>query len=346
MLTSFQLPFKVIVGNHASSKLYEILRDLGYKSAVIITDDVVYDIVGSKIERKLSSDINIYFHIIKESTKDEFEKARTVIKELNPNTVIGLGGGKVIDAAKYASYFEKLSFISVPTALSHDGIASPSVSLKDEEGKPLSYYAKPPIAVVADLTLISKAPRRLTRSGFADAIGKRTSVRDALLAIKIKGEQINPYSLYLARLSYVIAAKNANEIADSSFKGLTSLFYSLLTGSMAMIVANSSRPCSGSEHLFSHALDMVCPNKRSLHGEQVGVGTIMMAYLHGINWRKIRKLLLKVGAPVNNESLGVDSRCIIKALTVAHRIRDRYTVLGNGLSEGAAVYLAKHTKVI
>jgi glycerol-1-phosphate dehydrogenase [NAD(P)+] len=114
-----------------------------------------------------------------------------------------------------------------------------------------------------------------------------------------------------------------------------------------MSIAGSSRPCSGSEHLFSHALDLIAPNS-SLHGEQCGVGAIMMAYIQGQKWRRIRDKLKAVGAPTNAEELGVDPRHIIHALTKAHTIRkDRFTILGSsGLTERAAERTAKVTGVI
>ena len=54
----------------------------------------------------------------------------------------------------------------------------------------------------------------------------------------------------------------------------------MISSGMAISIAGNSRPASGSEHKFSHALDMIAP-KPALHGEQCGVGTIMMMYLHG-----------------------------------------------------------------
>jgi glycerol-1-phosphate dehydrogenase [NAD(P)+] len=112
-----------------------------------------------------------------------------------------------------------------------------------------------------------------------------------------------------------------------------------------MGIAGSSRPCSGSEHQFSHALDMIC-EKPALHGEQCGVGTILMTYLHGKDWERVRDALKVVKAPVNSKELGIDDSYIIKALTMAHSIRDRYTILRSGLSEESAIDLAKKTGVI
>jgi glycerol-1-phosphate dehydrogenase [NAD(P)+] len=114
-----------------------------------------------------------------------------------------------------------------------------------------------------------------------------------------------------------------------------------------MSVAGSSRPCSGSEHLFSHALDRVAA-RPSLHGEQCGVGSIMMMYLHGGDWRRTRAALQSIGAPVSARELGVTADEVVEALVQAHRIRpERYTILGdNGLTREAAERLATVTGVI
>jgi glycerol-1-phosphate dehydrogenase [NAD(P)+] len=114
-----------------------------------------------------------------------------------------------------------------------------------------------------------------------------------------------------------------------------------------MSIAGTSRPCSGAEHLFSHALTMIAP-KPAMHGEQVGVGTIMCAYLHGANWELIKEVLHSIGAPTNAKELGIEPECVIEALTTAHSMRpERYTILGDsGLTKEAAHRLAAVTGVI
>jgi glycerol-1-phosphate dehydrogenase [NAD(P)+] len=113
-----------------------------------------------------------------------------------------------------------------------------------------------------------------------------------------------------------------------------------------MSIAGSSRPASGSEHKFSHALDVKAP-KPALHGEQCGVGTIMMAYLHGGDWQRIRQSLHSIGAPVDAQGLGIADQYIVEALLHAKNVRpERYTILGEGLTRKAAEELARVTLVI
>jgi glycerol-1-phosphate dehydrogenase [NAD(P)+] len=121
----------------------------------------------------------------------------------------------------------------------------------------------------------------------------------------------------------------------------------LISCGVSMSIAGSSRPCSGSEHMFSHALETVKPNC-SMHGERCGVGAIMMAYLHKAEWKRVKATLEKLGAPTNSRGLGVDKDEVVKALRMASTIRpERYTILNKlKLNSDACEKLAKATEVI
>lgn len=99
--------------------------------------------------------------------------------------------------------------------------------------------------------------------------------------------------------------------------------------------------------MFSHALDIYHPSK-AMHGEQCGVGAIMMMYLHGGNWRLLRDALKDIGAPTTAKELGIKDEDVVDALVKARGIRpERFTILGdNGLSEEAAEAVARNTMVI
>ena len=260
--------------------------------------------------------------------------------------MVGLGGGRSIDLAKYSAHILNLRWISIPTVASHDGIASPFVSLKGFE-KPISKKARMPELIYIDVEIVRKAPKRNNIAGFGDLIGKFTSVRDWKLAHKLKGEYYGEYAASLALLSAKHVSMFYREISLGTSEGYRVLLEALVSSGVAMGIAGSTRPASGSEHLFAHALSMISKNP-PLHGEAVAVGTIMMAYLHGIKWRKIRHVLRTVGAPVTAEELGVADTDIIEALVMAAKIRpERYTILGEtGLTYEAAEKLARKTGVI
>jgi len=143
--------------------------------------------------------------------------------------------------------------------------------------------------------------------------------------------------------------KSSNIIKEGLEESARLVVKSLFSSGVAISIAGSSRPASGSEHKFSHALDEIAPkSKSSLHGEQCGLGTIMMMSLHDGNWKCIQETLKKIKAPTNAYDLDIDPEYIIEALTIAHTIRtERYTILGDrGLSRSAAKNLAIKTGVI
>jgi glycerol-1-phosphate dehydrogenase [NAD(P)+] len=90
---------------------------------------------------------------------------------------------------------------------------------------------------------------------------------------------------------------------------------------------------------------MIC-KKPALHGEQCGVGAILMAYLHKADWMKVKEALKKCGAPVTGKEMGITQDKIIEALTIAHKVRDRYSILRDGLSATKAREIAENTGVI
>ena len=340
------LPKKVYIGYDIIENIKEYIDSLNlFGPFLIVTGPLVRKIVTQKVIEALNNE-KIEVVEVKAASIDEIDKVEEIAKKFNASTIIGVGGGSIIDTAKYVAYRLGKEFISVPTAPSHDGITSPFASIKGL-GKPTSVKAKGPIAIIADINIMASAPRRLINAGIGDTIGKITAVRDWQLAARLRGEYYGDYTASLALMSAKHALSCA-KILDKDIKsGVRILVEALISSGVAMGMAGSTRPASGSEHLFAHAIEILYPD-RALHGELVALGTIIMAYIHGINWRKIRKAMKKVGLPTKAKELGIPDEIIIKALTISHTIRpERYTILGDrGITWEAAEKIAKETGVI
>jgi glycerol-1-phosphate dehydrogenase [NAD(P)+] len=347
-LHRMQLPREVIVGNNTLKFIDDICKRLGFsKSALVVMGKKTLDIAGKTVMDLLEDKGMSVNHIVANSCNfEDIGLVEQQIDELKPEVVLGIGGGTKIDVAKMSAANKEVPFISVPTTAAHDGIASPLVSLKGLE-KPYSIMAQSPMAIIADTNIIIKSPYRFTASGCADVIAKLTAVRDWKLANEVKGEYYGEYAASLAMMSARLVVKNSSLIKPDEEEGLRILLEALISCGVSMSIAGSSRPCSGSEHLFSHALDQLA-RKPALHGEQCGVGAIMMARLHNIDWRRIKGTLKKVNAPTTAEELGVTPEDVIEALVRAGEIRpDRYTILQEReLNKDSAEKLAKATGVI
>lgn len=344
-----ELPRIVLIGPDTISDLGRELARLGRSRAMVVTSQTPFSLFSEKVSDVLRrEEIHFHFHVVEKGNgvKDEFERILSSFSLTGFDALIGFGGGKVIDVAKLVASRMGVLFVSVPTVLSHDGIASPLASIPDNDRR-YSFYAKTPGIIVADTSILVKAPHRHTVSGFADIIAKYTAVRDWRLAHLIKGEYYGDYAAKLAETAVDMVIKERDRIGEHREYGIRVLAEALINCGIVISIVGNSRPCSGSEHLFSHSLDLVA-NYPALHGEQVGVGTIMMAYLHNADWELVRDALKGVGAPTSYEGLKTTPEKIVEALTLAHKIRpERYTILGeSGLTRAAAKSLAEETGVI
>ncbi|MHA1298411.1 MAG: NAD(P)-dependent glycerol-1-phosphate dehydrogenase [Candidatus Helarchaeota archaeon] len=342
------LPSKIIIGHGVIEKTGELCEKLGYvngnRNIFIVTGSNTLKIAGKKMIACLEdSGFNVSYMEVKESNMGYVNWCQDEICNFNPAIVIGLGGGKNIDVAKLASNELGLPFISAPTTLSHDGIASPFASVKGME-QDYALVAQTPIAILADTEIITKAPFRLLASGFGDILANLTAVLDWKLAHRIKNEYYGHFASMLSQKSAEMLLENYYKITNNE-ESVRIVLEALITSSIAIAVAGSSRPASGSEHLFSHALDSL-GSDYALHGEQCGVGTIMMMYLHDGDWQLIRNALQKVSCPINAKELRIKDDTVIEALTKAHTMRERYTIISTGLTKEAAERLAKDTGVI
>ncbi len=344
-----ELPKRIVVGEGIISQLGQHVQELFPRGSLIyvVTGQNIAQLYYKEVKQVLEdSGFSVTYILAGPATVDEADRVALEVKKDRADVLMGLGGGRSIDLAKYAAAELGKEFISVPTAPSHDGITSPFATLKGFE-RPFSKIAKPPRLILLDINVLASAPRRLASAGFGDLIGKFTAVLDWRLAHRLRGEYYGAYAASLALMSAKHVSAYAREIGLGGREGLRALVEALVSSGVAMCIAGSSRPASGSEHLFAHALDVVSRSP-PLHGEAVGVGTIMMSYLHGLRWKRIRRLLREARAPTTAKELGVKDEEVVEALQRAASIRpERYTILGErGLTREAAEELALRTGVI
>ncbi len=343
-----QLPRNVIAGPGAIRSVGDLCRSMRLKGrALIVTGKTTKHIAGEAAADSLrAGGYDVDFLVVDEATMANVEKAKAMAKETKADFMLGIGGGKAIDIAKLASTQQDMFFVSVPTAASHDGIASSRASIK-HDGETVSIQAEAPLCVIADTDIIARSPYRLLAAGCGDVISNYTAVLDWRLASRLRNVYISEYAAALSIMTAQIIMDSAPQIRPGLEESVGQVVKALVSSSVAMSIAGSSAPASGSEHKFSHVLDRIAP-KPALHGEQCGVGTIMMMYLHGGDWQNIRNALLTIGAPVDAKGLGIEDKYIIQGLTEAHKIRpERYTILGDtGITREAAINAAKATGVI
>ena len=318
------LPRIVVTGPGVLEQLPAVIAELDLpERGLIVCDSNTLRIAGAKVTEYLEIGGHPMENIeIEGANREELNRVEDALPGID--FLVGVGGGRPIDLAKQAGFNKNIPFVSIPTAASHDGFGSARSSIR-QAGRKTSMQAVPPIAVVADTTIISQAPPRLLASGVGDIVSNQTAVLDWRLS-RDKGD----YSEYAAALSEMAAKlveDGIEKVAEGGEEGVRLVVKALISSGVAMSIAGSSRPASGGEHKFSHWLDANSKTS-ALHGEQCGLGSIVTMYLHEGDWQKIRDTLEAVNAPVNAKALGIEEDVVLSAFVNSKEIRPhRLTIL-------------------
>ncbi|MGP9017297.1 iron-containing alcohol dehydrogenase family protein [Streptomyces sp. BR1] len=249
------------------------------------------------------------------------------IKGKHYDAVVGLGGGKIIDVAKYAAARVGLPMVAVATNLSHDGICSP-VSILDNDNGRGSYGVPTPIAMVIDLDVIREAPDRFVRSGIGDAISNISAIADWELSHQVTGEPVDGLAAAMARTAGESVLRHPGTTGDDEF--LTVLSEALVLSGIAMSISGDTRPSSGACHEISHAFDLLYPKRSALHGEQVGLGAAFAMHLRGATEQAglFTEVLRRHNLPVRPEDIGFSALEFVRAVEYAPQTRPgRFTIL-------------------
>jgi glycerol-1-phosphate dehydrogenase [NAD(P)+] len=258
---------------------------------------------------------------------DDAIKLADAMKKGHYDAVVGLGGGKIIDCAKFAAARVGLPLVAVATNLSHDGLCSPVATLDNDAGRG-SYGVPNPIAVVIDLDVIREAPVRFVRSGIGDAVSNISCVADWELSHKVTGEVIDGLAAAMARQAGEAVLRHPGGVGDDGF--LQVLAEGLVLTGISMSVAGDSRPASGACHEINHAFDLLYPKRAAAHGEQCGLGAAFAMYLRGAHEESayMAEVLRRHGLPVLPEEIGFTVDEFVRVVKFAPETRPgRYTIL-------------------
>lgn len=314
------------IGKGNIEKVYETLKENSVSGKILyVSDPVVDSLYGKKVREQISE-----AGVIKEETVDynTISYAMSVAERViatDVDCIVGMGGGKVLDVCKYASYISKKPLLSIPTTMANDGIASPIAVLKRKDNKPKSLGCATPSMLLIDTELILNGPIQLIKAGIGDTISNYTALMDWEFACERDKDTMNGYAYMMSETSLNVLMKTQYDTICPEF--IDVLANSLVLSGIAMDFTGSSRPVSGSEHLFSHALDYYS-EKQNLHGIQVALGTIAVLKLLGKNYSELVGYLKKFEVDINPQRLGIDQDTFVLCMQNATKMRsNRYTYL-------------------
>ena len=275
--------------NGAVTGLPELLAELGSERPFLIFDTNTWTMCGKQIEDLLNNAGITYDCVILKSPEkgdipaDELAFGK-ICMAFNKacDLVVSVGAGTINDLGRYLSYITDKEFILILTAPSMDGAVSGVACLiRDQLKVTLSAHA--PLALIADLDIMSKAPMNMLSAGVGDILGKFNCLIDWKLSSLITGEYHCPEIEAIMRNAINKTVSACEKLEQRDPEAVATLTEGLVLSGIAMDFAGNSRPASGAEHHISHFFEMQFlfdGIPAVLHGTKVGIGTVIMLYLY------------------------------------------------------------------
>jgi glycerol-1-phosphate dehydrogenase [NAD(P)+] len=283
---TYTKPHPVVVAEDALEQLIDYCRQNNYTRLQIVADVNTDHALGRKLEAMLfSAGFDVHKVLLHgHEIIADVERVYQVMLALDGSQriLIAVGAGTITDITRFVSHRLGLPFISTPSAPSVDGFASIGAPMLID-GVKISLPTHAPAAIFADLNVLSDAPRAMIAAGFADILGKFTSVADFRLGHLLYDER---YDAEIAQRTYTVAKvceDHVEAISQASPESIHLLMHALVESGLIILDFGDSASASGAEHHMSHFWEMMLLREGRpalLHGAKVGVATVMIADLY------------------------------------------------------------------
>jgi len=241
--------------------------------------------------------------------------------------VVGIGGGKCMDTTKMVSKLARIPMGMIPTQLATCASCAVVAVEYDENGAYVGPFFPdhPASFVIADLTLLSKAPARFIAAGVLDSMAKYPELhfthRD-----EIKCDKINDAAMQVAfemsRRSWELLLSNARTaFSDNCAQRITPSFSSvtdtnlIITGAISGLARGSKQLAVA--HAFYNASTVLFPEqwRTYLHGEIVSVGLALQMSLNAeseVKRKQLSNLARDLGVPTTLGQIGIErNECVL-----------------------------------
>jgi len=283
-----EVPIRVLrMGESVIDEVYSVARSLGLSgSGLLIHDKIIEDKAikvfdklkknGMRLERKTVGDG-------KTPPQPEISEAENLAREMgNPDYLISFGSGVISDFVKFAANSLEVPYFLIGSAPSMNGYTS-SMAALSEKGIKKTLLVKPADAVFGDTAIFADAPLSMVLAGLGDIISKSVCNADWKLSNLVKGTYFCPIAFRITDKTEPGYLGAAEEIGKKTPSGIHALTDGIMRSGLSMTVIGESTPSSGAEHLLSHYWDLksyLGKSNKKLHGEQVGVATLIILRLY------------------------------------------------------------------
>ena len=200
------------------------------------------------------------------------------------DVVIGVGGGNIMDAAKYCAGKANLPVINVPTSSATCAAFTPLSVCYNRKGQTVGsiHHKKEVNKVIVDMDILCRQPVRLLVAGIYDSLAKLYEINQRLLGTNLDDVDIGLAASYqMSRYACeFLNRKKAECIADVAAGRLTKTVYDVVYITMALTgvisgLARGSNQCAIAHKVYEVSRTLFPKEVYSvLHGELVAIGLI------------------------------------------------------------------------
>ncbi len=311
----FIAPGRYVQGKGVLNQAGELVAALG-KRVMILWDAQVKGIVGDTLLASLKAAgvevVDVAF--AGDSTKAEAERIAALVRAEGVAVVMGVGGGKTLDAAKAGAAWAGAKIVTCPTVASNDSPTSSYTVWYDESGNCLGFesWGVNPNLVLVDTQVIACAPIKSFVAGMGDALA--TSL-EAEACFKVRGPNLaggtaTMAARTLARLSYDILLENGVAAKRAvERKIVTPAVEKVVEANVLLSGLGFESGGCATAHMVANCLPSFPECHGLMHGHEVGFGVITQLSLDDdMPTQRINEIVdfeIAIGLPVTFADIGL-----------------------------------------
>lgn len=330
MLSVFCAPARYVQGRNATGHLPRELIRLGIGGRCLIVASPTAFKLLNDLWQAAFAESGIPLDVILfngECSQSEIERLVAEARRKGAETLVGAGGGKVLDTARAVAAVLGKPVACCPTTAASDAPCSALSVVYTDDGtfEECLFYPRNPELVLVDTTVIAQAPVRQLISGMGDALATRFEAEASRLAFRpnVVGGLSTMAAAAIADLCYrTLLADGEAAVAAARVGAVTPALERIVEANTLLSGLGFESGGLALAHSVHNGLTAAKETHAYLHGEKVAFGTLVQLVLEGRGPSEVNEVLdfcIRVGLPVTLAQLGLEDLSHPLALAIAAR---------------------------
>jgi glycerol dehydrogenase len=330
MLSVFCSPSRYTQGRGATAALGREMAALGLEGpALLIAGKTVISRLADtwKLSLGEAGICHVVHRFAGECSSAEIVRAQAMARQSEARTIVGAGGGKVLDTARAVAADLGLPVVNCPTVASSDAPCSALSVIYTDQGtfQEYRFYRKNPDLVLVDTQVIAQAPARLLVAGMGDALATWFEAKTCVAGSvrNMRGGGSTTSALALAELCYrTLLADGAVALQAVLAQAVTPALERLVEANTLLSGLGFESSGLAAAHAIHNGLTVVPETHAYFHGEKVAFGLLVQLVLEGVSCATVEEVLgfsSDVGLPITLADIGLPDALRDQLNLIAHR---------------------------